>query len=143
MGALGRRRGRRDARAERADRGRAARRTTDRDQAFQPNLTFLGRLEEPEAFGEIIVRATPDGRILRLRDVARIELGALSYATNSYLQRKPAVALAVSQRPGSNALATADRIRATMRTIAAEFPPGLAYDIAYDPRASSPRACPS
>jgi multidrug efflux pump subunit AcrB len=111
------------------------------DQAFQPNLTFLGRLQEPEAFGDIVVRATADGRVLKLRDVARIELGALSYAANSFLLRRPAVALLISQRPGSNALGTAERIRTTMRAIAAEFPPGLAYDIAYDPRASSPRAC--
>jgi hydrophobe/amphiphile efflux-1 (HAE1) family protein len=103
------------------------------DQAFQPNLTFLGRLAEPEAFGDIIVRATQEGRVLRLRDVARIELGALSYATNSFLDRRPAVALAISQRPGSNALGTSGRVRQTMDALAAEFPPGLAYDIAYDP----------
>ena len=103
------------------------------DQAFQPNLTFLGRLQEPEAFGDIIVRATADGRVLRLRDVARIELGALSYAANSFLLRRPAVALLINQRPGSNALGTAERIRTTMQAIAREFPPGLAYDIAYDP----------
>jgi hydrophobe/amphiphile efflux-1 (HAE1) family protein len=103
------------------------------DQAFQPNLTFQGRLTEPEAFGQIIVRATPDGRVLRLRDVARTELGAQSYATNSFLHRRPAVALAVNQRPGSNALASAAGIRRVMAEIAQDFPPGLAYDIAYDP----------
>ena len=79
------------------------------------------------------MRATADGRVLQLRDVARIELGALSYAANSFLLRRPAVALLISQRPGSNALGTAERIRTTMQAIAKEFPPGLAYDIAYDP----------
>jgi len=59
------------------------------DQAFQPNLTFLGRLQDPEAFGDIIVRATADGRVLRLRDVARVELGAFSYTANSFLLRQP------------------------------------------------------
>src|SRR3712207_8001021 len=56
-----------------------------------------------------------------------------SYAANSFLLRRPAVALLIRQRPGTNALGTAERIRTTMRAIAAEFPPGLAYDIAYDP----------
>jgi hydrophobe/amphiphile efflux-1 (HAE1) family protein len=103
------------------------------DQAFQPSLSFLGRLTEPEQFGEIIVKASEEGRVVRLRDVARIEIGALTYTTNSFLHRKPAVALAITQRPGSNALATATLIRAEMEAIAAEFPPGLGYDIAYDP----------
>ncbi|HYZ34625.1 MAG TPA: multidrug efflux RND transporter permease subunit [Crenalkalicoccus sp.] len=103
------------------------------DQAFQPNLTFVGRLERPEQFGEIIVRATPEGRVLRLRDIARIELGAFTYTTNSFHDRKPAVSIAINQRPGSNALATAAGIRRAMAEIAQDFPPGLAYQIAYDP----------
>ncbi|RYI98639.1 MAG: hydrophobe/amphiphile efflux-1 family RND transporter, partial [Acetobacteraceae bacterium] len=103
------------------------------DQAFQPSLTFLGRLMEPEQFGELIIKASETGSVVRLRDVARIEIGALTYTTNSFLHRKPAVALAITQRPGSNALATAKLIRAEMAAIAAEFPPGLGYDIAYDP----------
>ena len=77
---------------------------------FQPNLMFLGRLADADAFDNIIVKSSQDGRIVRLRDVARVELGALQYSTNSYLLRKPAVALAVFQRPGSNALATAERV---------------------------------
>ncbi len=80
------------------------------DRAFQPNLTFTGRLKDQKQFEEIVVRAGADGRLVRLRDVARVELGALSYATNSFLLRKSAVALLVTQRPGSNALATAKNI---------------------------------
>jgi hydrophobe/amphiphile efflux-1 (HAE1) family protein len=103
------------------------------DRAFQPNLVFTGRLSNPEDFEKIVVKSGAEGRIVRLKDVARIELGALSYSTNSYLSRKPAVALAIAQRPGSNALATADRIKATMAKMARDFPKGLEYDIAYNP----------
>src|SRR4029077_5179148 len=80
------------------------------DRAFQPNLTFTGRLKDPSQFEDIVVKAGADGRIVRLRDVARIELGALDYSTNSFELRKTAVAMLVTQRPGSNALATAKGI---------------------------------
>ncbi len=79
------------------------------DRAFQPNLTFTGRLKDVGQFEDIVVKAGADGRTVRLRDVARIELGALDYTTNSFLLRKSAVAMLVTQRPGSNALATAKR----------------------------------
>ncbi len=103
------------------------------DRAFSPNLTFTGRLKDQSEFGNIVIKAGSDGRIVRLRDVARIELGALSYTTNSFLLKKPAVALAVSQRPGSNALATADAIAKTMAKLKTEFPKGLEYNIGYNP----------
>ena len=64
------------------------------DRAFQPNLTFVGRLKDPSQFEDIVVKSGQDGRIVRLRDVARIELGALDYSTNSFLFRKSAVAIA-------------------------------------------------
>ena len=95
------------------------------DRAFQPNLTFTGRLEEYAGrFEDIVVKAGADGRTVRLRDVARIELGALAYTTNSFLLRKSAVALLVTQRPGSNALATAKNISDTMVKLKADFPKG-------------------
>src|SRR5258707_12734151 len=103
------------------------------DRAFQPNLTFIGRLKDQKQFEDIVVRASSDGRIVRLRDVARIELGALSYATNSFLLRKSAVALLVTQRPGSNALATAKSISDTMVRLKESFPKGLDYNIGYNP----------
>src|SRR6267378_1591327 len=93
------------------------------DRAFQPNLTFIGRLKDQKQFEDIVVRAGADGRTVRLRDVARVELGALSYSTNSFLLRKSAVALLVTQRPGSNALAK----------LKASFPKGLDYNIGYNP----------
>src|SRR5476649_2763351 len=89
------------------------------DRAFQPNLTFTGRLRDIHQFEDILVKAGADGRVVRLRDIARIELGALSYTTNSFLLRKSAVAMLVTQRPGSNALATAKNISDTMMKLKA------------------------
>ena len=92
------------------------------DRAFQPNLVFTGRLKDPKQFEDIVIKAGSDGRTVRLRDVARIELGALSYSTNSFLLRKSAVAMLVTQRPGSNALATAKSISDTMAKLKDELP---------------------
>ncbi len=103
------------------------------DRAFQPNLTFTGRLKDPSQFENIVVKSGQDGRIVRLHDVARIELGALDYSTNSFELRKTAVAMLVTQRPGSNALATAKGIKDTMAKLKASFPKGLDYDIGYNP----------
>ena len=103
------------------------------DRAFQPNLTFTGRLKDIRQFEDILVKAGSDGRTVRLRDVARIELGALDYTTNSFLLRKTAVAMLVTQRPGSNALATAKNISNEMARLKANFPKGLDYNIGYNP----------
>ena len=103
------------------------------DRAFQPNLTFTGRLKDIQQFENIVVKAGQDGRTVRLRDVARIELGALDYTTNSFLLRKTAVAMLVTQRPGSNALATAKNISDAMVRLKANFPKGLDYNIGYNP----------
>jgi hydrophobe/amphiphile efflux-1 (HAE1) family protein len=101
-------------------------------RAFQVAVTTQGRLADPAEFGNIVVKATNDATVL-LKDVARIELAAQDYGTNSYLTKDPAVALAVFQRPGSNALATADGIRAAMRELGKRFPAGVEYKIVYDP----------
>jgi hydrophobe/amphiphile efflux-1 (HAE1) family protein len=103
------------------------------DRAFQPNLTFTGRLKDIQQFEDIVVKAGADGRTVRLRDVARIELGALDYSTNSFMLRKTAVAMLVTQRPGSNALATAKGISNTMARLKTSFPKGLDYNIGYNP----------
>src|SRR3546814_11620527 len=68
-----------------------------------------------------------------LQDIARIELGAREYVTNSYLNGKPAVALAIFQRPGTNALETAEQVIATMERVKQDFPPGLDYSVVYNP----------
>ncbi|MBV9532891.1 MAG: efflux RND transporter permease subunit, partial [Bradyrhizobium sp.] len=103
------------------------------DRAFQPNLSFTGRLKDVGQFEDIVVKAGEDGRTVRLRDVSRVELGALDYSTNSFMLRKTAVAMLVTQRPGSNALATAKGISSTMAALKASFPKGLDYNIGYNP----------
>src|SRR5947209_4662796 len=101
--------------------------------AFQLPVTTLGRLREPEEFENIIVKTGADGRITRVRDVARIELAARDYSVNSYLDNQPAVAMAVAQLPASNALATAEAVERTMEELSRSFPEGLTYKIVYNP----------
>jgi hydrophobe/amphiphile efflux-1 (HAE1) family protein len=100
--------------------------------AFQLAVKTLGRLTDPEQFGNITVKQTPIA-VVRLKDVAKIELAALDYTSNSYLDNDPAVAIAVFQRPGSNALATAKAIRTTMDRLSERFPSGVKHTIVYDP----------
>ncbi len=102
---------------------------------FEIAVQTQGRLAEPDQFSEIVVKQTP-GALVRLKDVARVELAAQDYTTNSYLDRDPAVALAIFQRPGSNALATAKGVIDTMKTVSTRFPPGVAYDIVFNPTES-------
>jgi hydrophobe/amphiphile efflux-1 (HAE1) family protein len=101
--------------------------------AFQLGIQTEGRLTSPDEFGQIIVKRGTDGRMTRLRDVARIELGAQDYGTNAYLSGKPAIAIAITQLPGSNALTTAENVIAEIERASKTFPPGLAYRIAYNP----------
>ena len=101
--------------------------------AFQFNVQTQGRLVEPGQFGDVIVKTDAEGRITRLKDVGRVELGAQDYTVNGYLDTRPAVPIGVFQRPGSNALATADRILAKMDELAKSFPPGVKYTVAYNP----------
>jgi hydrophobe/amphiphile efflux-1 (HAE1) family protein len=100
--------------------------------AFQIAVQTLGRLANPEDFGSIVVKETP-GAVVRLKDVADVKLQALDYSSNSYLDHDFAIALAVFQRPGSNALATADGVTDLMAKLAKRFPPGLKYEIVYNP----------
>src|SRR5436190_9085284 len=100
---------------------------------FTLTVNTLGRLTTPEEFGNIVLRAEPGGPVTRLRDVARVELGAQDYTQNAYLDNKTATALGIFQRPGSNALATADRIKAAMEELKKNFPPGLDYTVVYNP----------
>ncbi|MDZ5452720.1 multidrug efflux RND transporter permease subunit [Labrys sp. ZIDIC5] len=96
-------------------------------------VTTQGRFQDAEQFRNVIIKSTPDGRLLKLRDVARVEVGAKQYSSNLYLDSQPTVGIAVLQRPGSNALATADRVKAKMDDLAKAFPPGLKYSIVYNP----------
>jgi HAE1 family hydrophobic/amphiphilic exporter-1 len=101
--------------------------------AFQLNIQTQGRLTTPEEFGQIIIKRDDQGRLTRVRDVARVELGAQDYLTNGYIDGKSAVAMPISQLPGSNALETADAVRKEMAEMAKSFPPGLTYSIPYNP----------
>ena len=99
---------------------------------FEVAVQTQGRLTTPEQFGAIIVATDPDGRVTRVRDIGRVELGAQDYTSNAYLDDKVATAIGVFQRPGSNALATANRVHATMEELSKSFPSGLGYRVAYD-----------
>ncbi len=101
-------------------------------QAFTYTVRAPGRLPSAEEFGEIIVRAQPDGGILRLKDVARIELGAQTYSLQGRLNGKPAALLAIYQLPGTNAVKTAQGVRALMEEAKTRFPQGLDYVIPLD-----------
>jgi HAE1 family hydrophobic/amphiphilic exporter-1 len=91
-----------------------------------------GRLVDPEEFANVIVRENPDGSSVRLKDLARIELGALNYQQYGTFNGKPAAVIAAFQSPGSNALDIAQNIRTTMKDIASRFPPGIAYEVSLD-----------
>ena len=99
---------------------------------FEVAVQTLGRLSSPEQFSDIIVASDPDGRVTRVRDIARVELGAYTYTTNAYLDGKVATAIGIFQRPGSNALATAASVIRTMDELAKSFPTGLGYRVAYN-----------
>ncbi len=101
-------------------------------QDFQYTLTTRGRLIEAEQFGEIIIKTGKAGEITRLREVGRTELGAKNEDTQCTLDGKPSVGMAIYQLPGSNALATADRIRARMEQLKGRFPAGVRSSIVYD-----------
>ncbi|MBB3287965.1 MULTISPECIES: efflux RND transporter permease subunit [unclassified Rhizobium] len=99
---------------------------------LQLNVNAQGRLRTPEEFGNIIVKTGANGEITRLRDVARVELGAEDYTLRSLLDGKPAVAVAVLQAPGSNAIEIANNVRSTMDVLQQAMPAGVKYEIVYD-----------
>ncbi len=99
-------------------------------QVFQYTMTTLGRLEDPQQFGNIVLKS--DGALVYMRDVARIELGAQSYDQTCTLNGKPSVALSIYQLPGSNALKVADKVKERMQELKRHFPPGVDYAIVYD-----------
>ncbi|QYG06240.1 efflux RND transporter permease subunit [Janthinobacterium sp. PAMC25594] len=105
----------------------------DSSAAFQVTVNTLGRLTDEEQFGDIIIRTGAEGQVTRLRDVARIEMGADAYALRSLLDGEPAVALQIIQSPGANALDVSQAVRDTMRRLEGNFPAGLSSRIAYDP----------
>jgi multidrug efflux pump len=100
---------------------------------LQLSVNAQGRLQNEEDFGDIVVKTGTGGEITRLRDIARIELGASEYSLRSLLDNKPAAAIGIFQAPGSNALAISDNVRKTMAEIKKSMPEGVDYRIVYDP----------
>src|SRR5262245_46016312 len=104
----------------------------EQPRAFQIAVQTLGRLADPDEFSNIVVKQTAKA-VVRLRDVARVELAGQDYGSNSYLDRDEAVALAIFQLPGSNALTTAQGVIKTMDELAKRFPAGIKHAIIYNP----------
>jgi len=101
-------------------------------QEINAVLGSRGRLATPEEFGEIVVRANPDGSAVRLKDIARIELGAQDYSRSARLNGQPIAGMAIRTTPGANALATAQGVRAKMQELSRYFPPGVDWVVPYD-----------
>jgi HAE1 family hydrophobic/amphiphilic exporter-1 len=101
-------------------------------QEFTYTVRSPGRLTSGEEFGEIVIRANPDGSLLRLKEVARIELGAQTYSLNGRLDGKPAAVLACYQLPGTNALQAAEGVKALMTRVSPQFPADMGYAISLD-----------
>jgi len=102
-------------------------------RAFELNVQTLGRLIEPSQFENIVIKTDATGRTVRVRDVARVELGAQDYSTNGYLDGRAALPILIFQRPGSNALETAANVINALDEIAKSFPQGLIHTIVYNP----------
>ena len=101
-------------------------------QEITANVVVKGQLSTPEAFAAIVLRANPDGSVVTLGDVARVEVGAQEYQYGTRLNGKPATAFSVQLAPGANAMQTATLVRAKLQDLARYFPEGVRYDIPYD-----------
>jgi len=112
--------------------GRVGARPISDDQSYQLNIQAKGRLSTPEEFGAIVIRANSDGSLLRVRDVARVELGAKVQDVLARFEGAPALTVTIFLSPGANAVQTAERVRQTMDGLAKRFPEGLAWKPIYD-----------
>ncbi|MGV2048568.1 multidrug efflux RND transporter permease subunit [Agrobacterium sp. 22-209-1] len=101
-------------------------------QQISATVNVQGQLTSPEEFGSIVLRANPDGSSVRLRDVARVEVGGESYNFSSRLNGKPSAAIGVQLSPTANAMQTSEGVRATMEELSRYFPQGIEYEIPYD-----------
>jgi multidrug efflux pump len=112
--------------------GRLGARPTEDGQQFQFNLQTQGRLKTPEEFGNIVLRANQDGSLLHISDVARVEIGAQNLDSESRIDGRPGVGLAIYLAPGANAVSTANRVQETLKEASGRFPPGLKYLVQFD-----------
>jgi hydrophobe/amphiphile efflux-1 (HAE1) family protein len=102
-------------------------------EAYQINVQTLGRLSTPQQFADIVLKSDAQGRVTRLRDVGRVEIGAADYGSTAFTDRGPGLPLLIFAQPGANSLEVEHEVLSTMETLAKDFPPGLAYTIIYDP----------
>ena len=102
-------------------------------EAYQINVEALGRLSTPEQFGDIVVKSDKQGRVTRVRDIGRVEVGAADYGSTAYMDRSDATALLIYAQPGANSLAVEREVLSAMRDLKREFPQGVDYKIIYDP----------
>src|SRR5215469_5186847 len=102
------------------------------EQQVQINIKTKGRLTRPEEFAAVVLRANPDGSVVRVQDVARVEMGARTQDRYSRFNGAPAAAVGIYQTPGSNAVEVANEVRQAMTTLAARFPADLTYDVFFD-----------
>src|SRR5580692_6076970 len=103
------------------------------DEAYQINVEALGRLSTPEQFADIIVKSDSRGRVTRIGDIGRVEVGAADYGSTSYMDRSNATALLIYAQPGANSLAVEHEVLSAMKDLKKEFPQGVDYKIIYDP----------
>jgi hydrophobe/amphiphile efflux-1 (HAE1) family protein len=112
--------------------GRIGARPISDQQQFQFNVQTQGRLASAEQFGDIVLRANPDGSVLRIRDVARVEIGAQNLDSEARIDGKPGVPIGIYLAPGANAVTTANAVQATLDRISPRFPQGLKYQVVHD-----------
>jgi hydrophobe/amphiphile efflux-1 (HAE1) family protein len=112
--------------------GRIGARPISDQQQFQFNVQTLGRLTTPQQFGNIVLRANPDGSVLRIKDVARVEIGAQNLDSESRIDGRAGVPIGIYLSPGANAVTTAKAVQATLSRLAERFPAGLTYFVEYD-----------
>ena len=115
--------------------GRLGARPTGNDQQLQLNIQTKGRLTSTAEFEQIVIRTNPDGSVLQLGDIARLELGAANLDRSTRLNGAPAALIAVYQAPGANTLTSLGAVKQVMADAAREFPEGLAWKVTYDPTA--------
>src|SRR4051812_13862405 len=99
------------------------------DEAYQINVEALGRLSTPEQFADIIIKSDSRGRVTRVRDIGRVEVGAADYGSTAYKDRSDATALIIYAQPGANSLAVEREVLAAMQELKKDFPPGVASTI--------------
>ncbi len=112
--------------------GKVGQSPVSKGQELVYSITTQGRLSEPEQFENIVIRANPDGSILRLRDVARVEMGSKDYDFIGRVNGHPATLVGIFLQPGANALETGERVTAELTRLSARFPQGLSYSVPYD-----------